>query len=175
MPPPSNQRADIEPPPQLMQEATKGFFTGAVRFGSISILAHLILLLPHPLRFSSASTSSASSTTPTSPTTTTTTTTTPQPPPRSTSTPSSQPQPHTPSPNTHKPTRTPLPYRPLTWLSEAIAPASRVYRGLTPQFKVFLQLSAMTLGGCIWAEKRVGEYMDVVRRVKRAERVGRER
>ncbi|KAK2742996.1 hypothetical protein FQN55_007626 [Onygenales sp. PD_40] len=165
MPPPSNQRADIEPPPQLMQEATKGFFTGAVRFGSISILAHLILLLPHPLRFSSAS-----STTPTSPTTTT-----PQPPPRSTSTPSSQPHTNTHTPNTHKPTRTPLPYRPLTWLSEAIAPASRVYRGLTPQFKVFLQLSAMTLGGCIWAEKRVGEYMDVVRRVKRAERVGRER
>ncbi|KAK2809746.1 hypothetical protein FQN50_003591 [Emmonsiellopsis sp. PD_5] len=163
MPPPSNQRADIEPPPQLMQEATKGFFTGAVRFGSISILAHLILLLPHPLRFSSPT----PHTTP-SPTTT--------PPPRSTSTPSSQPSPNTQSHPPKPPrTRTPLPYRPLTRLSEAIAPTSRIYRGLTPQFKVFLQISAMTLGGCIWAEKRVGEYLDVVRRVKRAERVEAER
>ena len=43
-----------------------------------------------------------------------------------------------------------------------------VYRGLTIQFKVFIQLSAMTLGGCIFAEKRVSEYNDMVRRQNRA-------
>ncbi|KAM5454895.1 hypothetical protein McanMca71_007792 [Microsporum canis] len=31
MPPPSSQRADIEPPPQVSKEATMGFITGAVR------------------------------------------------------------------------------------------------------------------------------------------------
>jgi len=36
------------------------------------------------------------------------------------------------------------------------------------QFKVFIQLSAMTLGGCIFAEKRVSEYNDMVRRRNRA-------
>jgi hypothetical protein len=43
-----------------------------------------------------------------------------------------------------------------------------VYRGLTIQFKVFVQISAMTLGGCIFAEKRVTEYNDFVRRRNRA-------
>lgn len=43
-----------------------------------------------------------------------------------------------------------------------------VYRGLTIQFKVFIQLSAMTLGGCIFAEKRVTEYNDFIRRRNRA-------
>lgn len=43
-----------------------------------------------------------------------------------------------------------------------------VYRGLTVQFKVFIQLSAMTLGGCIFAEKRVSEYNDMIRRRNRA-------
>lgn len=43
-----------------------------------------------------------------------------------------------------------------------------VYRGLTVQFKVFIQLSAMTLGGCIFAEKRVSEYNDMVRHRNRA-------
>jgi len=43
-----------------------------------------------------------------------------------------------------------------------------VYRNLTIQFKVFMQMSAMTLGGCIWAEKRVTEYNDMVRRRRRA-------
>jgi hypothetical protein len=61
-------------------------------------------------------------------------------------------------------------YRPLGVLSESLAPASRVYRGLTPQFKVFLQIAVMTLGGCVWAEKRVTEYLDVLRRARRAER-----
>jgi hypothetical protein len=32
----------------------------------------------------------------------------------------------------------------------------------------------MTLGGCIWAERRVSEYMESVRKVKRAERAERE-
>lgn len=36
------------------------------------------------------------------------------------------------------------------------------------QFKIFIQLSAMTLGGCIFAEKRVSEYNDMVRRRNRA-------
>ena len=43
-----------------------------------------------------------------------------------------------------------------------------MYRGLTVQFKVFIQLSAMTLGGCIFAEKKVSEYNDMVRRRNRS-------
>ena len=43
-----------------------------------------------------------------------------------------------------------------------------VYRGLTVQFKVFIQISAMTLGGCIFAEKRVTEYNDYIRRRNRS-------
>ena len=43
-----------------------------------------------------------------------------------------------------------------------------VYRGLTIQFKAFIQLSALTLGGCIFAEKRVTEYNDMVRHRNRA-------
>ena len=43
-----------------------------------------------------------------------------------------------------------------------------VYRNLTVQFKVFLQLSAGTLGGYIWAEKRVAEYNEMLRRRHRA-------
>jgi len=39
---------------------------------------------------------------------------------------------------------------------------------LTFQFKIFIQLSAMTLGGCIFAEKRVSEFNDAVRRRNRA-------
>ncbi|PGG95985.1 hypothetical protein GX51_08051 [Blastomyces parvus] len=151
MPAPSNQRGDIDPPPEVMQEAVKGFFTGATRYGSISILAHLILLLPHPLRFASSSPSSSNAASP-----------------PTTSTSSSHGKPE---PKPKPPTRTPLLYRPLTALSANLAPMSRIYRGLTPQFKVFLQLSAMTLGGCIWAEKRVNEYMDLMRKTKRAERI----
>ncbi|EEQ32644.1 conserved hypothetical protein [Microsporum canis CBS 113480] len=138
MPPPSSQRADIEPPPQVSKEATMGFITGAVRFGALSILAHLILSLPHPMHFTPSSGSKAAN---------------------------SQP-----SPSPRKP---PLVYRPLISFSTSIAPMSRVYRGLTPQFKTFIQISVMTLGGCIWAEKRVGEYLDHVRKVKRAERRAR--
>lgn len=91
-----------------------------------------------------------------------------------------------PSTNTHNPSQRPsifsreylrarLFHRPLEGFSEWLSPASRVYRGLTPQFKVFLQIAAMTLGGCIWAERRVTEYIDLMRRVKRAERLQTER
>lgn len=59
--------------------------------------------------------------------------------------------------------------------SRWISPGSRIYRGLTPQFKVFLQVWAMTLGGCIWQEKRVTEYIDLMRNLKRAERLQAER
>ncbi|ETI23037.1 hypothetical protein G647_04833 [Cladophialophora carrionii CBS 160.54] len=43
-----------------------------------------------------------------------------------------------------------------------------LYRGLTIQFKVFIQISAMTLGGCIFAERAVGEFNEGVRRRRRA-------
>lgn len=61
-------------------------------------------------------------------------------------------------------------YQPLESFSESLSPASRVYRGLTPQFKVFLQIAVMTLGGCVYAERRVDQYIKLVRKVKRAER-----
>lgn len=90
MPPPSTVK-NIAPPEALTPIAAQGFASGALRFGSISILSHIALNRLHP-----------------------------------------------------------------------------VYRGLTLQFKVFIQLSAMTLGGCIFAEKRVSEYNDMVRRRNRA-------
>ncbi|EXJ79724.1 hypothetical protein A1O3_08007 [Capronia epimyces CBS 606.96] len=43
-----------------------------------------------------------------------------------------------------------------------------IYRGLTVQFKVYIQISAMTLGGCIFAEKQVTDYNNAVRRRNRA-------
>lgn len=43
-----------------------------------------------------------------------------------------------------------------------------IYRGLTVQFKVYIQISAMMLGGCIFAEKRINEYNESVRRRNRA-------
>ena len=43
-----------------------------------------------------------------------------------------------------------------------------VYRNLTPQFKVYLQLSSGLLGGCIFAEKFVTDYNDSIRRQRRA-------
>ncbi|KAH8689606.1 hypothetical protein BGW36DRAFT_73491 [Talaromyces proteolyticus] len=140
MPPPSSQRAHVEPPEQITTEAVKGFATGALRFGSMSILAHMILSLPHPFTFDHAA------------------------PPTATQ----QQQPKSPF-SAARACKT-LFYRPLASLSESLAPASRVYRGLTLQWKCFLQVAAMTLGGCIWAERRVTEYMDVLRRVRRAER-----
>lgn len=62
-------------------------------------------------------------------------------------------------------------YRPLEGLSDFLSPTARIYRGLTPQFKVFLQIAAMTLGGWVWAEKRVMEYNDFLRKTKRVERI----
>lgn len=90
MPPPSNV-TNIAPPDAITPIAAQGFASGALRFGSISLLSHLALVRLNP-----------------------------------------------------------------------------IYRGLTVQFKVFIQLSAMTLGGCIFAEKRVSEYNDMVRRRNRA-------
>lgn len=108
----------------------------------------MILLMPHPFTFSEAAPPATSQ---------------------------QQPGKKAPSPFSMSNVRTRLFYRPLESLSDSIAPASRVYRGLTPQFKVFLQIAAMTLGGCIWAEHRVTEYLEATRKVKRVERVQAER
>jgi hypothetical protein len=112
----------------------------------MSILAHLILVLPHPFTFDNASPPTNSTT--------------------STSTSASSKK----SPFSAHGVRQHLFYRPLASLSESLAPMSRVYRGLTPQFKVFLHIAVMTLGGSIWAEKRAGEYMEMLRRKRRLER-----
>ncbi|KAF2404482.1 hypothetical protein EJ06DRAFT_526560 [Trichodelitschia bisporula] len=47
---------------------------------------------------------------------------------------------------------------------------SPIYRGLTPQFKVFLQFSAMTFGGMVEADKRMRAHEVLVRHRKRFER-----
>ncbi|EFR03521.1 hypothetical protein MGYG_06518 [Nannizzia gypsea CBS 118893] len=48
MPPPSNQRADIEPPPQVTKEATIGFITGAGRvIHTIPIPISIPYQIPH--------------------------------------------------------------------------------------------------------------------------------
>lgn len=47
---------------------------------------------------------------------------------------------------------------------------SPVYRGLTFQFKVFIQMSGMVLGGYLEADKRVRLFEHRVRLQKRAER-----
>jgi len=44
---------------------------------------------------------------------------------------------------------------------------SPVYRGLTIQFKVYLQMSAMILGGCLEADHSIREYEAKVRMHKR--------
>ncbi|EAU32361.1 conserved hypothetical protein [Aspergillus terreus NIH2624] len=150
MPPPSNQKQDIEPPDQITTEAVYGFLAGAFRFGSVSILAHMILILPHPFKFSPPAAPPAPSSSPTSP-------------------------PHRPSPFSKDALRARFFHRPLEGFSEWLSPTARVYRPLTPQFKVFLQIAAMTLGGCIWAERRVNDYIDLVRKTKRAERVQAQR
>lgn len=156
----------MSPPEEITWVAAQGFMTGVFRvsnrtsnpcspsaiadilkFGSVSILAHMILALPHPFVFSA-----------------------PSPP----AYPATQPRPR-PSIFSRDYLRSRLFHRPLEGFSSWISPGSRVYRGLTPQFKVFLQVAAMTLGGCIWQEKRVTEYIELVRRIKRAERVEAER
>ncbi|EHY56638.1 hypothetical protein HRR83_002279 [Exophiala dermatitidis] len=90
MPPPSHIK-DIAPPEHLTSLAANGFASGALRFGTISLITHFLLNRTNP-----------------------------------------------------------------------------IYRGLTVQFKVYIQISAMLLGGCIFAEKRVTEYNDSVRRRNRA-------
>ncbi|KAI2696460.1 uncharacterized protein N7518_009468 [Penicillium psychrosexuale] len=148
MPPPSNHRADVEPPEEITWVAAQGFLTGALRFGSVSILAHMILILPHPFVFSAPSPPVAYAPT--------------------------QPRPR-PNIFSRDYLRSRLFHRPIEGFSSWISPGSRVYRGLTPQFKVFLQVVAMTLGGCIWQEKRVTEYIELLRRIKRTERLEAER
>jgi len=44
---------------------------------------------------------------------------------------------------------------------------SPVYRGLTIQFKVFLQMSGMILGGCLEADHRIREFEVKMRMHKR--------
>ncbi|KAJ5552840.1 hypothetical protein N7513_004537 [Penicillium frequentans] len=141
MPAPSNQRADIDPPEEITSVAVQGFMTGVFRFGSVSILAHMIMSLPHPFIFSAPS------------------------PPAT----QDQPRPRQ-SPFSKEYIRSRLLHRPIEGFSEWLSPTARVYRGLTPQFKVFLQMAVMTLGGYIWAERRVAEYIDLIRQIKRAER-----
>lgn len=105
----------------------------------------MILILPHPFTFASNTSPLQSQA---------------QPQPRQ------QPRPFSPTS-----LRTRYLYRPLEGFSNWIAPKARVYQGLTPQFKVFLQIAGMTLGGCVWAERRVAQYIDFMRKVKRVERV----
>ncbi|KAI9786895.1 MAG: hypothetical protein M1839_005126 [Geoglossum umbratile] len=47
---------------------------------------------------------------------------------------------------------------------------SPAYRGLTIQFKVFMQMSGMTLGGWIHADHRMREHEGRVRRERRVAR-----
>lgn len=44
---------------------------------------------------------------------------------------------------------------------------SPIYRGLTFQFRVFIQMSGMILGGCLDADRRLREYEAKVRVRKR--------
>ncbi|KAF7117524.1 hypothetical protein CNMCM5793_006546 [Aspergillus hiratsukae] len=147
-----SQKGDIDPPDEVTSEAVRGFLTGAFRFGSVSILAHMILMLPHPFKFSPTAATPSTS----------------QPPSRPPASPRT-------SPFSKDSLRSKFIYGPLEGFSEWLSPTARVYRGLTPQFKVFLQIAAMTLGGCIWAERRVNEYIDYMRKVKRAERLHAQR
>lgn len=111
----------------------------------------MILILPHPFTFANNTS------------------------PPSQSQPQQQPQPRPARAFSPNSLRTRYLYRPLEGFSNWIAPKARVYQGLTPQFKVFLQIAGMTLGGCVWAERRVAQYIDFMRKVKRVERVQAER
>ncbi|CAI7572637.1 unnamed protein product [Penicillium bialowiezense] len=144
---PTTRRGENEPPEEIPWVAAQGFMTGVFRFGSVSILAHMILSLPHPFVFSA-----------------------PTPPAH----PSTQPRPRL-SIFSRDYLRSRLFHRPIEGFSSWISPGSQIYRGLTPQFKVFIQVGLMTLGGCIWQEKRVTEYINLVRNLKRAERQQAER
>ncbi|TVY93363.1 hypothetical protein LAWI1_G000552, partial [Lachnellula willkommii] len=52
----------------------------------------------------------------------------------------------------------------LSGVGYAISP---IYRGLTIQFKVFLQMSGMIMGSCLEADHRIREYEARVRMQKR--------
>ncbi|KAI9371675.1 hypothetical protein BJX61DRAFT_12807 [Aspergillus egyptiacus] len=149
MPPPSWHKADVEPPEEITSEAVRGFLAGAFRFGSVSIIAHMIMILPHPFKFSPSATG-----------------------------PPQHMQEHS-QPRrslfSKEYVRSRFFYRPLEGFSEWLSPTSRIYRGLTPQFKVFLQIAAMTLGGCVWAEHRVNDFINDIRKAKRAERLQAQR
>ena len=135
---------------QTVMQITNGL--SIAQFGSVSILAHMIMILPHPFKFSPSATPPAPS----------------QPQAQSSPRPG-------PSLLSKDYLRSRLFYRPLEGFSEWLSPASRIYRGLTPQYKVFLQIAALTLGGCIWAERRVYDYIDLIRKTKRAERLEAQR
>ena len=47
---------------------------------------------------------------------------------------------------------------------------SPIYRGLTIQFKVFLQMSGMTMGGMIEADRRLRAYEWKMHAIRKAER-----
>jgi len=47
---------------------------------------------------------------------------------------------------------------------------SPIYRNLTIQFKVYLQMSGMTIGGCLEADRRVREYEKSYRHRRKAMR-----
>ncbi|KZF21316.1 hypothetical protein L228DRAFT_284366 [Xylona heveae TC161] len=47
---------------------------------------------------------------------------------------------------------------------------SPIYRGLTVQFKIFLQMSGMTVGSMIEADRRLRAYETTVRQQKRLAR-----
>jgi len=46
---------------------------------------------------------------------------------------------------------------------------SPIYRGLTVQFKVFIQMSGMVLGGMIEADRRLREFEGAMRRKRKME------
>ncbi|KAI5287583.1 hypothetical protein KEM54_005885 [Ascosphaera aggregata] len=158
MPPPSNEREFIEPPPEVIPEAMKGFGIGALRYASLSVLLHLVLSMPHPMILRSRSSSETTVITPEAPSPSHQ---------HAAASPSSSvrvrlsraAQQATASTSTTA-RQTPLLYRPLQGLSSFISPASKIYRGLTPQFKVFIQIGFMSLGGYIWAESRVNQLRE---------------
>ncbi|MCJ1378790.1 hypothetical protein MMC17_001889 [Xylographa soralifera] len=59
---------------------------------------------------------------------------------------------------------------PLALLALVGLSISPVYRALTVQFKLFIQMSGMTLGGMVEADRRLRDYESLVRRRKRVER-----
>ncbi|MCJ1292981.1 hypothetical protein MMC34_004534 [Xylographa carneopallida] len=63
--------------------------------------------------------------------------------------------------------KTGIPLALLALVGLAISP---LYRGLTVQFRLFVQMSGMTLGGMVEADRRLREYEALVRRRRRVER-----